>query len=422
MKATRPFSGTFNFLTGHLRTLKVSRRTIFVIAAVLILLVGWWSCSHGSSSNSSRDNAASASSERRGSGPAGGGPVPVVAGKSEQKDVPIYLDGLGTVQAFNTVTVHTRVDGQLDKVLFVEGQDVKAGDLLAVIDPRPFQAALDQAVAKKAQDEAQLANAKVTLQRNTDLLNKKVIDQQDFDTSKYLGDQFVAAVQADQAAIEAAKTQLDYTQIKSPIDGRTGVRLVDGGNIVHAADPTGIVVITQMHPISVVFTLPEQNLQPILNSGGADGGLHVSALDRGNTTALDEGSLAVVDNQIDQATGTVRLKATFPNEQLKLWPGKFVNARLILTTRKDAIVVPASVVQRGPQGTYAYVIKPDKSVEMRAIKVGQVEANLALIEEGLKAGEQVVVDGQYKLQPGAHVEVAAPQPQPSPDPARLAES
>ena len=388
----------------------MSKRPILGIIGALVVLIAWWSFHHRAASDQTGSTATAGTSGRRGGPRAGGGPVPVVAGKVEQKDTPIYLDGLGTVQAFNTVTVHTRVDGELQQVLFTEGQDVKTGDLLAVIDPRPFQAALDQAIAKKAQDEAQLANAKVTLARNTDLLKKKVIDQQDFDTSKYQGDQFQAAVQADQAAIEAAKTQLDYTQIKSPIDGRTGVRLVDVGNIVHAADQTGIVVITQMHPISVVFTLPEQNLQELLNQGGANGGLKVFALDRGNTSTLDEGALAVVDNQIDQTTGTLKLKATFPNDQLQLWPGKFVNARLILTTRKDATVVPSSVVQRGPQGTYAYVINTDKTVEMRPIKVAQTEANVALIDSGLKAGEQVVVDGQYKLQPGAHVELTTPQP------------
>ena len=346
----------------------MSKRFIFGIIGALIVLIAWWSFHHSTSSDQTGSTATAGTSGRRGGPRAGGGPVPVVAGKVEQKDTPIYLDGLGTVQAFNTVTVHTRVDGELQKVLFTEGQDVKMGDLLAVID------------------------------------------QQDFDTSKYQGDQFQAAVQADQAAIEAAKTQLDYTQIKSPIDGRTGVRLVDVGNIVHAADQTGMVVITQMHPISVVFTLPEQKLPEILNQGGANGGLHVSALDRGNTNVLDEGTLAVVDNQIDQTTGTLKLKATFPNDQLQLWPGKFVNARLILTTRKDATVVPSSVVQRGPQGTYAYIIKTDKTVEMRPIKVAQTEANVALIDSGLEAGEQVVVDGQYKLQPGVHVELTTPQP------------
>jgi len=399
----------------------MSKRVILGIICALVLLIAWWSFHHRTSSDQAGSTRGAGTSGRRG-GLGDSGPVPVVAGKVEQKDMPIYLDGLGTVQAFYTVTVHTRVDGELGKVLFTEGQEVKTGDLLAVVDPRPYQAALDQAIGKKAQDEAQLANAKLTLGRNTDLLNKKVIDQQDFDTSKYSMAQFQAAVQADQAAIESAQTNVDYTQIKSPIDGRTGVRIVDPGNIVHAADANGIVVITQMQPISVVFTLPEQKIQSILNAGGANGGLKVLALDRGNTATLDEGSLAVVDNQIDQTTGTVKLKATFPNKDLKLWPGKFVNARLILATEKNATVIPSSVVQRGPQGTYAYLIKPDKTVEMRPIKVAQTEGNLTLVEDGLSPGEQVVVDGQYKLQPGARVELMSPHPSKQAQPTQARQS
>jgi membrane fusion protein, multidrug efflux system len=329
--------------------------------------------------------------------------VPVVAGTVVQKDVPIYLDGLGTVQAFNTVTVHTRVDGALVQVNFTEGQDVKTGDLLVVVDPKPYQAALDQANAQSALDD-------VTLKRQKDLRARNVIDAQDYDTA-------VANAQKSKAAAEAAQVTFDYSYVKSPIDGRTGVRLVDLGNVVHAADTTGIVVITQLKPISVVFTLPEQSLQSVLGgSAAASQGLHVTALDRGNTTPLGEGTLAVVDNEIDQTTGTVKLKATFPNDDLKLWPGKFVNARLILTMRKGAIVAPSSVVQRGPQGTYAYVIKPDKTVEMRTIKTGQTENNETIIEDGLKAGEQVVVDGQYKLQPGTHVSITSPQGQPGSSP------
>jgi multidrug efflux system membrane fusion protein len=361
-----------------------------------VVLIAWWSCHHRASSDQPGSTATAGTSGRRGGPGAGGGPVPVVAGKAEQKDVPIYLDGLGTVQAFNTVTVHSRVDGALVQVNFSEGQDVKTGDLLVVVDPRPYQAALDQAKAQAALDE-------VTLKRQADLRARNVIAAQDYDTA-------VANAQKSQAAAEAAQVNVDYCSIKSPIDGRTGVRLVDIGNVVHAADQNGIVVITQLHPISVLFTLPEQNLQSIFNTGGASGGLKVQALDRGNTNVLDEGALAVVDNEIDQTTGTIKLKATFPNNDLKLWPGKFVNARLTLTIRKGAIVVPSSVVQRGPQGTYAYVIKTDKTVEMRPIKVAQTEANVALVDNGLKVGEQVVVDGQYKLQPGARVELTAPQP------------
>ncbi len=382
------------------------KRTIIIIAAIILIAVGWWSC-HRSGSSTAADGAPSGASGGRRGGYSGA--VPVVAGTVEQKDVPIFLDGLGTVQAFNTVTVHSRIDGNLDKVLFVEGQDVKTGDLLAVIDPRPFQAALDGAVAKKGQDEAQLANAKLLFARDTDLLARKVVAQQDYDSARYSADQFQAAVQADAAAIDNAKTQLDYTQVKSPIDGRVGIRLVDAGNVVHAADVNGMVVITQLKPISVMFTLPEQSLQSILNQGSDIHTLTVIALSRGNTTPLDQGKLAVVDNEIDQTTGTIKLKATFPNDNLKLWPGEFVNARLVLTTQKGATVAPSSVVQRGPQGTYAYVIKPDKSVEMRSIKAGQTENNETIIEDGLKPGEQVVVDGQYKLQPGSKVTITAPQ-------------
>ncbi|HEY2714195.1 MAG TPA: efflux RND transporter periplasmic adaptor subunit [Chthoniobacterales bacterium] len=377
----------------------MSKRYLWLVIGVAILLCVWWFGHRGEEPNKA------ASSGRSG---ASAGPIPVVAGKVEQKDVPIYLDGLGTVQAFNTVTVRTRVDGELTQVLFKEGQDIKTGDLLAVVDPRPYQAALDQAIAKKAGDEAQLGNAQVVLARNTDLIKKQVIDQQTYDTSKFTADQFKGTVEADAAAIETARTQLDYTQIKSPINGRIGIRMVDAGNVIHAADTNGIVVITQLKPISVVFTLPEQDLQELLNQGNASGSLPVEALDRGNTAPLGQGTLSVIDNEIDQATGTVKLKAIFPNEDLKLWPGKFVNARLVLKTQKDATVVPAQVVQRGPQGSYAYIIKSDKTVAMQTVKVGPTENGQTVINSGLTPGQEVVVDGQYKLQPGAHVELVGP--------------
>jgi len=378
------------------------KRYFWLPVGAVILLGVWWSIGRGHSGQA-------APSGQSGAGP---GTVPVVAGRVERKDVPIYLDGLGTVQAFNTVMVRTRVDGELTQVLFKEGQEVKTGDLLAIVDPRPFQAALDQAIAKKAQDEAQLGNAQVVLARNTDLLQRKVIDQQTYDTSKFAVDQFKGTVAADQAAIDNARTQLDYTQIKSPIDGRAGIRMVDAGNVVHAADTSGIVILTQLKPISVVFTLPEQDLQELLNQNGAAGGLAVDALDRGNTALLGKGALSVIDNEIDQTTGTVKLKATFPNDDLKLWPGKFVNARLVLKTQKGATVVPAEVVQRGPQGSYAYLIKPDKTVVMQTVKVGPTENGQTVISSGLTPGQEVVVDGQYKLQPGAHVELVSPQGQP----------
>ena len=340
---------------------------------------------------------------------AGQAPVPVVAGKVGRKDVPIYLDGLGTAQAFNTVTVRARVDGQLQKVGFVEGQDVRAGDLLAQIDPEPFRTQVAQAVAKKGQDAAQLANAQIDFEREAALLAAKIDSQQVYDTAQALVNQLDAAVKADEAAIDSAQVQLNYTIINSPIDGRTGIRLVDQGNIVHATDTNGLVVITQLNAIWVIFTLPEQTLGKI-HKQMESGELSVLAVDRDNSTTLDTGKLSVVDNQIDTATGTIKLKAEFPNEHLRLWPGQFVNARLHLTTSKDAIVVPAQVIQRGPDGAFAFVIKEDgtnsMTAETRPVTVTQIEDGQALIEKGLDFGETVVVDGQYRLQDGTKVKTA----------------
>jgi len=343
-----------------------------------------------------------------GRGGLGGFPVPVIAGVVQQKEVPIYLDGLGTVQAFNTVTVHSRVDGQIVKIAFVEGQDVHAGDVLAQIDPAPFQAQLDQNAAKKAQDEAQLAIARLTLDRDKELLTSKILAQQDYDTQKAMVDQLVATVRGDQAAIDNATVQLAYTTITSPLDGRTGIRMIDQGNIVHATDSNGLVVITELHPISVTFTLPEQNLQAIRQHLPSSGALTALALDRDNRATLSEGKLAVIDNQIDITTGTIRLKATFENNDLKLWPGQFVNVRLLLETRQGPVVA-ASVVQHGPDGDFAFVISNDLTAQVRPIKVAQVDRGQALIDEGLTAGERVVEDGQYKLQPGSKVKLPEPK-------------
>ena len=347
---------------------------------------------------------AAAGRGRGGAGPA----VLVEAGRVAQKDTPIYLDGIGTVQAFNTVTVHPQVGGVLQRIAFTEGQDVRAGDLLAVVDPRTYQAQFDQARAKKAEDDAQLDNARTTYQRNSTLLAKGLIDQQTVDTEKSSMAQFSAAVQADEAAAEQAQVMLGYTRVTSPIDGRTGIRMVDQGNVVQATDPAGIVVITQLKPISVVFTLPQQNwpqIQTLLATGAK---LAVIAYDRDSSAPLDEGELSVVDNQIDPATGTIKLKATFANERLVLWPGQFVNVRLRVEVRKDGVVVPSSVIQRGPQGAFAFVIKADSTVEVRTVQVAQIDGGLALITSGLQPGEQVVVDGQYKLQAGSPVTVAPP--------------
>lgn len=333
-------------------------------------------------------------------------PIPVVVGAVSQGDVPLYLSGLGTVQAYNTVSIKSRVDGQLVKILFKEGQDVKVGDVLAVIDPRPYDAQYKQAVATKAKDEALLSNARKDLVRDQGLVGKQFVSPQTLDTQQALVDQYVAQVASDQATADYNKTQLDYTNITSPIDGRTGIRNLDIGNIIHAADTTAFVTITQIHPISVIFTLPADNLPSVTKGLGA-GRLAVVAYGRDNATALARGTLDLVDNQIDQTTGMVKLKATFPNEDGALWPGQFVNTSVLVSTRHNGLTVAATVVQHGPKGDFVWVVKPDKTVEMRDVVVAQVQNNVALIDKGLAANEQVVVDGQYRLQNGSKIEAGA---------------
>lgn len=317
-------------------------------------------------------------------------------------DVPVYLSGLGTVQAFYTVTVTTRVDGELQKVGFTEGQTVKRGDLLAQIDPRPFQAAYDQAVATKEKDAAQLANAQHDLERFITLAPQNFTSKQTLDTQRALVAQLIAQVKGDQAAIDNAKTQLDYTTITSPIPGRTGIRLVDPGNNLHAASTTGIVVVTQMQPISVIFTLPEEDLLET-SEGMAAGPLTVTAMSRDGKTELGTGTVMLIDNQIDQATGTIRLKASFPNTDNRLWPGEFIDAKVLQRTRHDALTIPSAAIQRGPNGVFAYVVKPDSTVEMRPLETAGENGTVTVVTGGLQAGERVTTSNEYRLQPGIRV-------------------
>jgi len=320
-------------------------------------------------------------------------------------DVPIHLSGLGTVQAFYTVTVTARVDGELQKVAFTEGQTVHKGDLLAEIDPRPNQAAYAQAIATKARDAAQLANARRDLERYTILQPQDLASKQTVDTQRALVDQLAAQIQVDQAVIDNARTQLDYTRITSPIDGRTGIRLVDPGNIVHAAATTGIVVVTQVQPISVIFTLPEEELAAV-DAALAAGPVGVTTVSRDGRTELDRGTLTLIDNQIDQTTGTAKFKATFSNAHNTLWPGQYVNARVLVRTERNALTLPTAAVQLGPNGPFTYVVKPDSTVEVRQLKIGEESDGMTIVNSGLALNERVVTSNQYRLQAGVHVRAA----------------
>ena len=335
--------------------------------------------------------------------PAAPPPVGVVAASVQSHDVPIYLRGVGTVIAYNNVLVRSQITGELVKISFDQGQQVKKGDVLAVIDPSPYQAQLDQAIANRDRDQAHLKNAEIDYNRYTDLAKQKSIAQQLADSQKAIVDQLVAIIKSDEAIIESARVNLGYTNLTSPIDGVTGIRQIDIGNIIHPTDVNGLVDVTQIEPISLIFTLPEAEFVPI-QERLSQGPITVF-VDSQNGKQLDQGKLDLIDNQIIQTTGTIRLRAEFPNQKHLLWPGQLVNARLVLDTRHDGLTVPASVVQQGPQGPYAYVVNPDSSVAIRPIKVAQISEGQALIDSGLQANEQVVVDGQYKLQPGAHVTI-----------------
>jgi len=332
-------------------------------------------------------------------------PVPVGVASVQQKNFPVYLTGLGSVQAFNTVALKTRIDGQITKVNFQEGQDVQQGELLIQIDPRPYEVALQTATANLQRDEAQLNNAKVQFERLKALYAGGVIAKQDLDAQQASFGQYEGTIAADRAAIESAKLNLAYTRITSPINGRIGLRQVDIGNYVQASSTTPMVIITQTHPIAIVFTLPEDQLQAV-RKRMAQGTLAVDVYNRDDQTKLSTGKLLTIDNQIDQTTGTAKLKAVFENPDNSLWPNQFVNVHLLLETRKDALTVPASAIQRGPQGTFTYLVDDKNTVQIRPVEVALTQGATVVIASGLQAGERVVTDGQEKLQAGSRV---APQ-------------
>ena len=384
---------TERFAVAHPRSWWQDRRA-WAAAVVIAALAGW---------GLGRRSAAQAA---RAKAKKGGAAVPVGVAAARSGEIPVYLDGLGGVSAFYTVTVHSRVDGQLMTVPVSEGQDVKSGDLLAQIDPRPFQAALDQVQGQLARDQALLTNAKLDLARYKDLIASDAIPKQQLDTQAALVAQDEGTVKNDQALVEAAKLQLDYAHITSPISGRIGLRQVDPGNIVHAADANGIFVITQLQPIAVIFTLPEDNLPAVMRRVTSGAKLPVIAYNRDKSQKLAEGFLQTVDNQIDPGTGTSKLKAVFGNKEHTLFPNQFVNVRLLLDVKKNQVIVPSVAIQRGSSGPFVYAVKADGTVEARPVTVGTVEGTDSDIDAGVQVGESIVVDGADALQPGAKVSVA----------------
>jgi membrane fusion protein, multidrug efflux system len=390
----------------------VRRRRWPLFVALAAILVGSYAGWH----YFIRAKAADAVVDARTSAGKGGSPapIPVTVARVQKADFPVYLNGLGTVQPFRTVTVRSRVDGQIIKVAFKQGRMVNEGDTLVEIDPRPYQAALDQALSKKAQDEANLKNARLNLDRSLSLAKKDYATQQQVDTQQAMVDQLTAQVQGDQAAIDNAQTQLSYTIIKSPLSGRAGFRLVDPGNIVHDSDQNGIVTIVQLQPISVVFTAPEENV-PLINKALAEGtAVPVEALSSDGLRTLAQGQLARVNNEVDQASGTIRMKAIFENKDNGLWPGLSVATRLLVDTLKDVIVIPDNAVQRGPNGLYTFVVGDDDKASVQPIKVSQSGDGESVVEQGLTPGQRVVVAGQYRLQSGSVVQPTEAAPSNAP--------
>jgi multidrug efflux system membrane fusion protein len=377
-----------------------SARPIGILLLIAVLAGGFflWRSTH-------KPQTTAAAGRGRGGNADGNARIPVAVTPAQRRDLPVYLDGLGSVEAFNTVTLKSRVDGQMMEVRFKEGQDVKKGDLLAIIDSRPYEVALAQAQANLAKDTAQLTDAKLNVDRYGQLVKDGVIPQQQYDTQRALASQLEGAVAADQAQIDSAKLNIDYCHITAPIDGRVGLRLVDAGNIVHASDTNGLLVITQMEPIAVIFTLPEDTL-PVVNGHMRSGAsLPVKALSRDNGMQIASGTLLTIDNQIDQSTGTYRLKAVFDNKDRALWPNQFVNARLLTDVKKNATIIPVAAVQRGEQGSFVYRVNPsENTAEVVPITLGVTEGTIASVESGLSANDLVVTDGQDRLRPGARVD------------------